>query len=183
MKLKTKQIKLLIGAISLLLALVFIPESFDKTTIDQPVVLSAKDSNLYSVISVTDGDTIKIAIDDATETIRLIGVDTPETVHPSEPVECFGREASNKTKSVLMNSKVRIEKDPSQGERDHYGRLLAYVFLEDGTNFNQLLIEEGYAYEYTYDATYKYQSEFKQAQRSAEMNKKGLWGEGVCILN
>ncbi len=137
-------------------------------------------SGQYLVVSVTDGDTFKVSINGTTETIRLIGVDTPETVHPTEPVECFGREASNKTKAALTGAFVSFEQDPTQGERDKYGRLLVYTYLSDGTNFNKLLIEEGYAYEYTYNAPYKYQEEFKSAQREAELNKRGLWADGVC---
>jgi len=74
---------------------------------------------------------------------------------------------------------VLLESDASQDERDKYGRLLRYVFLEDGTNFNLLMIEGGYAYEYTYVVPYKYQAEFKKAQMQAEGSESGLWGE-VC---
>lgn len=133
-------------------------------------------SDLYEVVKVVDGDTIDVLINDNVERLRLIGVNTPETVDPRKPVECFGIEASNKTKSLLADQRIYLESDPSQGERDKYNRLLRYVFLEDGTNFNLLLIKEGYAYEYTYDLPYKYQSEFKDAQKEASMNKIGLWG-------
>lgn len=134
----------------------------------------------FTVASVVDGDTIKVNINGKVETLRLIGIDTPETVDPRKPVQCFGIEASNKTKSILIGKKVILEPDSTQGERDKYGRLLRYVFLEDGTNFNLLMIKDGYAYEYTYSLPYKYQSEFKTAQKSAETNKKGLWAPGVC---
>lgn len=119
----------------------------------------------YNVIKVVDGDTLSVNIDGKTQTLRLIGIDTPETVHPSKPVECFGIEASNKAKQILNGQSVRIEKDQTQGDYDKYNRLLAYVFLRDGTNFNQMMIEEGYAYEYTYNLPYKYQFEFKQAEK------------------
>jgi len=137
-------------------------------------------AKFYSVIKVVDGDTIAIQMDGQSQTIRLIGIDTPETVHPSKPVECFGVEASNKAKNVLAGVKVGIEKDSTQGTYDKYNRLLAYVILEDGTNFNKLMIEEGYAYEYTYNSSYKYQNEFKLAQKQAQTNKLGLWADGVC---
>lgn len=140
----------------------------------------SKTTSLYPVVSVVDGDTLKISMDGATETIRLIGINTPETVDPRKSVECFGTEASNKAKSVLTGKKVSIETDVSQGERDKYGRLLAYVFLENGTNFNKMMISEGYAYEYTYNTPYKYQSEFKTAEADARNNKVGLWADGVC---
>lgn len=141
--------------------------------------LNAK-SELYSVIKVTDGDTLDINIDGQKQTIRLIGLNTPETVDPRKPVECFGKQASDKAKELLTGKKVRIEKDPSQGDYDKYQRLLAYVFLEDGTNFNKYMIQEGYGYEYTYDLPYKYQKEFKLAQEQARSQKKGLWSDDTC---
>ena len=137
-------------------------------------------SDLYTVSSVIDGDTIQVVIDNKKEAIRLIGIDSPETVDPRKPVQCFGKEASAKAKSLLSGKSVRLESDPTQGERDKYQRLLRYVFLEDGTNFNKLMISEGYAHEYTYNIPYKYQSEFKQAQKDAEENKRGLWADNAC---
>lgn len=137
-------------------------------------------SDLYAVSSVIDGDTIQVVIDSKKETLRLIGIDTPETVDPRKPIQCFGKEASAKAKSLLSGKFVRLESDPTQDERDKYQRLLRYVFLEDGTNFNKLMISEGYAYEYTYNIPYKYQSEFKQAQKEAEANKVGLWADNAC---
>lgn len=134
----------------------------------------------YKVIKVVDGDTLDLEINDKTERVRLIGIDTPETVDPRKPVECFGKEASNKAKLVLSGKEVKFESDSTQDVRDKYGRLLGYVFLADGSNFNQMMIEEGFAYEYTYHLAYKYQEEFKSAQKEAEDYKKGLWADGVC---
>jgi len=134
----------------------------------------------YLVTKVVDGDTLSINKDGKEVTIRLIGLDTPETVHPSKPVECFGIEASNKAKQYLSGKKVTIELDPTQGELDKYGRLLAYVYLQDGTLFNKLMIAEGYGHEYTYGTPYKYQDDFNKAEDQARINKKGLWADGVC---
>lgn len=134
----------------------------------------------YPVVKVIDGDTLSVNIDGQIKTIRLIGINTPETVDPRKPVECFGLEASNKAKEVLNNQSVKIEQDPAQGTYDKYNRLLAYVFLKDGTNFNKLMIEEGYGYEYTYSVPYKYQTEFKLAEERARMLKKGLWADNAC---
>ena len=136
----------------------------------------------YSVIKVIDGDTVNISKDGETITFRLIGLDTPETVHPSKPVECFGKEASDKAKAILTGKQVRIEMDPSQGIYDKYGRTLAYIYLEDGTHFNKYMIEEGYGHEYTYDLPYKYQTEFKQAQQEAKANERGLWAPNICDI-
>jgi len=137
-------------------------------------------SALYPVIKITDGDTIDVSIDGQKQTIRLIGLNTPETVDPRKPVECFGKEASNKAKELLTGKRVVIEKDDSQGTYDKYQRLLAYVFLEDGTNFNKWMIENGYGYEYTYNLPYKYQKEFKMAQEQAKAQGKGLWANNAC---
>lgn len=133
----------------------------------------------YSVVSVVDGDTVKVSINGVTETLRLIGLDTPETVDPRKTVQCFGKEASNKAKELLTGKKVRIETDASQGEKDKYGRTLAYIYV-DGILYNKYMIEQGYAHEYTYNTPYKYQAEFKQAQKTAEVNKAGLWSPSTC---
>ncbi|MBI4035724.1 thermonuclease family protein [Candidatus Daviesbacteria bacterium] len=145
-----------------------------------PTPASSSQTNLYTVTSVIDGDTVKVTLGSEQETLRLIGIDSPETVDPRKPVQCFGKEASAKAKALLSGKSVRLEADPTQGERDKYQRLLRYVFLEDGTSFNKLMISEGYAHEYTYNVPYKYQAEFKQAQKEAEANKRGLWADDAC---
>ena len=135
----------------------------------------------FLVTKVIDGDTIDVEINEKKETIRLIGIDTPEEVDPRKPVQCFAKEASNKAKEVLTGKSVRLEADTASGERDKYNRLLRYVFLEDQTNFNKMMVKEGYAYEYTYqNVSYKYQQEFKQAEKDARENKRGLWAEEKC---
>ncbi|PIR56848.1 MAG: hypothetical protein COU72_04065 [Parcubacteria group bacterium CG10_big_fil_rev_8_21_14_0_10_41_35] len=134
----------------------------------------------YSVIKVVDGDTLSINLEGVTETIRLIGINTPETVDPRKPVECFGKQASDKAKMLLSGKNVRIEKDVTQGDRDKYGRLLAYVWRDDGLFFNEYMIQEGYAYEYTYNKPYKYQTDFKADQTTAKAQNKGLWAPDIC---
>ena len=132
------------------------------------------------VVRVVDGDTIKVLINNKEDTVRLIGIDTPETVDPRKPAQCFGKEASDKAKEVLTGKTISLESDPTQGNRDKYQRLLRYVFLGD-LNFNKFMISEGYAHEYTYKSNpYKYQLEFIQAEKDARQNKKGLWADGVC---
>jgi micrococcal nuclease len=137
----------------------------------------------YPVVKVVDGDTLDVNIDGEIERLRLIGIDTPETVDPRKSVQCFGKEASNKAKELLSGQLVALEADESQGERDKYKRLLRYVFLSDGTNFNQYMISEGFAHEYTYNEPYKYQTEFKQAEIDARNNNKGLWSPETCSGN
>ena len=155
--------------------------------IDKPISINEEitptplqESFGYKVTKVVDGDTVKLNIDGNEETIRLIGIDTPETVHPSRPVECFGIEASNYAKEKLSDQYVELEKDPSQGEVDRYGRTLGYIILPNGDNFNEQIIKDGYAYEYTYRDSYKYQKEFMQAEEYARDNKLGLWADGAC---
>lgn len=137
----------------------------------------------YPVSSVVDGDTVKININGKIETFRLIGLDTPETVDPRKEVQCFGVEASNKAKELLSGKKVRIETDPSQGTYDKYNRSLGYIYLENGLFYNKYMILQGYAHEYTYLTPYKYQTEFKLAQKEAQTNKLGFWATSTCNGN
>ncbi|MFH1561277.1 MAG: thermonuclease family protein [Patescibacteria group bacterium] len=125
------------------------------------------------VIKVIDGDTIKIEGDGI---VRYIGIDTPETVHPNKPVQCYGEEASSKNKELVEGKEVILEKDIS--ETDKYGRLLRYVWLGD-ILVNEYLVKEGYAQSSSYPPDVKYQNQFVEAQRQAREEKKGLWGD-VC---
>lgn len=152
----------------------------EPTATKSEISASAQNATLYNVVKVVDGDTIDVSINGETKRLRLIGINTPETVDPRTPVECFGKEASDKAKSLLTGKKVSLEADSTQGELDKYSRLLRYAFLEDGTNFNLYMIKEGYAYEYTYNTAYKYQKEFKEAQTYAKANNKGLWSSTTC---
>ena len=136
--------------------------------------------NTYPVEKVIDGDTISIIKDGKAVTLRLVGLDTPETVDPRKPVQCFGKAASDKAKELLAGKTVRLEFDSSQGLLDKYGRTLAYVFLSNGTLFNEYMIAEGYGHEYTYNLPYKYQREFKAAEARAREEKRGLWADDTC---
>jgi micrococcal nuclease len=133
-----------------------------------------------TVTRVVDGDTIRVNLDGQEVTIRMIGLDTPETKDPRKPVQCFGQEASNRAVQLLNGATVYLEVDPTQGTYDAYQRLLSYVWLSDGRLFNQLMIDEGYAFEYTYNKPYKYQSAFKNAQRTAREQQRGLWSPATC---
>lgn len=135
---------------------------------------------LYTIIEIVDGDTVKVDYHGKTETVRLIGIDTPETVDPRETVQCFGQEASSRAKELLKGKSVQLESDTSQSDRDKYNRLLRYVLFEDSTNFNKQMIAEGFAYEYTYQVPYKYQQDFKNAQTEASNTSKGLWSPSSC---
>jgi len=135
---------------------------------------------LYLVLNIIDGDTIDVFIDEKIKRVRLIGINTPETVDPRKKVECFGKEASSKAREMLLGKEILLEQDETQAEEDKYGRLLRYVFLKDETNFNKWMIENGYAYEYTYIFPYNYQKEFKDAEISAMENNRGLWASNAC---
>lgn len=126
------------------------------------------------VIKVIDGDTVIVKINGKEESVRLIGIDTPEKN------ECFEKEATEKAKELMENKKIKLEADDSQDNRDKYDRLLRYIYLEDGTLVNQKLIEEGFGTEYTYKIPYKFQTEFKAAEKIAKEGKTGIWSDGVC---
>lgn len=143
---------------------------------------SAQDSreNVYQVKRVIDGDTIIIT--DANEDIRLrlIGVDTPETVHPNKPVEHFGKEASEYLKNLLTGREVRLEFDPANSagkHRDRYGRLLAYVYRHpDGIFVNEAIIRGGYGFAYV-KFPFQHLERFRALEREAREKGAGLWGE------
>lgn len=134
----------------------------------------------YSVVEVVDGDTIRIDMGGTTETLRLIGIDTPETRDPRKPVQCFGKEASDRAKLLLVGQRVRIAEDPTQDTRDKYGRLLAYVWRADGLFYNYRTILDGYAHEYTYNTPYQFQAQFRAAENEARENGRGLWSTDSC---
>lgn len=125
-----------------------------------------------TVKRVIDGDTFELSNG---KKVRLIGVNTPETVKPNSPVEYYGKEASNFTKSTLTGKTVYLEKDA--GDTDKYGRLLRYVYLEDGKMFNEILVTEGYASVMTIQPNVKYQKLFVNAERDAREHNRGLWNK------
>src|SRR4030042_6836584 len=131
------------------------------------------------VTEVVDGDTIYVGRGWRSTKVRLIGVDTPETVHPEKPVEFFGPESSEFTKKQLDGEKVRLESEPSN-QYDDYGRLLAYVLLLDGTYFNAELIKQGYARVSAPSPFHRYE-EFRSYEREARLKGLGLWaGKDIC---
>jgi micrococcal nuclease len=127
------------------------------------------------VVRVVDGDTIVASIGGRDERVRLIGIDTPETVKPDSVVECFGPEASAFTKSLLpKGTELRLERDVEA--RDDYDRLLAYVYrASDGVFVNLEVIRSGYASVLTYPPNVAHSAEFVAAAREAESAARGLW--------
>jgi micrococcal nuclease len=154
------------------------------SALPSPSVLgtASPSTGFYPVIRVVDGDTFKVGINGVTETVRIVGVNTPETVDPRQPVECFGKEASAKAKEILNGQNVRFEKDTTQQDRDRYNRLLRFVFLENGTDVGLKLIQEGYAQESLYsDKPHVYREQYLAAQQEARQNKRGLWADDACV--
>lgn len=127
------------------------------------------------VHEIVDGDTIKVEFSGGNiETIRLLLVDTPETVKPNTPDQPFGKKASSYMKQTLIKDTV-IEIEKGIDKRDKYDRLLAYVWL-DGKNINKELLKKGLArVAYVYEPNTKYLDEFKKAEQQAKENKKGIW--------
>ena len=151
------------------------------TPTTQPKIIRKNASESAQVVRVIDGDTVVISIGETTDTVRLIGVDTPE-LHDSRPlVKCFAEKAKQHMKELVEGKEVQLESDSTQADRDVYKRLLRYIFLPDRTFVNELLISQGYAHEYTFRIPYQYQASFKEAEKTAKESKFGLWGE-VCAL-
>lgn len=152
------------------------PDSFDEDVRDDLVL------NEADILRVIDGDTLVADLGDEGEaTIRLLGVNTPETVDPRKAAECFGKEASNFTKHELEGKRVILEADPLADESDRYGRLLRVVKLLDGTDFNAKLIEQGYAYALiAFPLSPERKHEYKMLEGEAELAERGLWNPDTC---
>lgn len=143
-------------------------------------------SSAYIVTKVIDGDTIVVrepGFFTPEATVRLLGVNTPETVDPRRPVECFGHEASAFVKAALpLGSYVFLEHDPDKPDTDKYGRLLRYVRHAEGSGelLNQQILAGGYGYEESYGERYSMRDTFRSAESDARREGRGLWKEGRC---
>ena len=140
-----------------------------------PVSISGTTSNTAVVVAVTDGDTLSIDLAGKRETVRLIGLDTPETKHPTKGVQCFGPEATEFTASVLaVGTQIELTRDVEA--RDRYGRLLAYVRLAgSGVFVNLELVRLGFARPYPFPPNTAHQSDFAAAAWEAQQERRGLW--------
>lgn len=133
---------------------------------------------------VVDGDTISVKFEGETKakTVRLLLIDTPESVKPNTPVQPYAKEASNYMKELVTNSKLTLEYD-SGGATDKYGRVLAYVYA-DGKNVNEEMLKEGFArVAYVYEPNTRYLSEFKQAEAAAKEKKKNIWAKDGYVTD
>jgi micrococcal nuclease len=141
----------------------------------EPSSIRKESTALYRVVEVIDGDTIKVDIGEKIETVRLIGMDTPEIANSySSREDYFGPEAAQYAKQLLENRSVYLIPDPMQSNRDKYDRLLRYVFLEDGTLINAKLVAEGYAYNYIYEP-FQFMKQFDYLEKQAKEKQLGLW--------
>lgn len=135
-----------------------------------------------ALTDVVDGDTVKVRLDGVTESVRIIGIDTPESRRPGTPVECFAREATDAAVALLPEgSRVWLEPDPTQDTRDRYGRFLAHLWLADGRLFAEAMIRDGYGIHYVYGGVpSRYAARLAAAQLDAERAWAGLWAPDTC---
>jgi micrococcal nuclease len=133
----------------------------------------------FDIIRVIDGDTIVLSMDGKNTTVRLIGVDTPETVHPQKQVEAYGHEASEFTKNLLKGEQVALEYESGSSRLDKYGRLLAYVYRHpDGLFVNLEIVRQGYGHAYT-KYPFQYMETFCSYEKNSREVGKGLWAPEV----
>lgn len=145
----------------------------------EPTPQASPRAELFFVSRVIDGDTIEVTRNGKKQTVRLIGIDTPETVDPRKPVQCFGAEASRYLKELVEGKELELIADPTQGNTDKYARLLRYLIL-DGNDVAQKIIRDGYGQEYTYSKPYANQEKYKEAQKLAQAEVAGLWNPDAC---
>lgn len=151
------------------------PATEEPGNISAPVTQN-QNEEIFKVDRAVDGDTIKLADG---QVVRLIGIDSPETVAPEKPVQCFGKEASEKAKEMLEGKDVKLIKDVS--ETDKYNRILRYAYV--GEIFvNDYLVRNGFAKAYNFPPDEKFKAQFLEAQTEAKINKRGLWADNACAV-
>jgi micrococcal nuclease len=165
------------GGASCVAVLLFIVATFTTASCSSAPVVDTSGRMHGTVTQVVDGDTIKVKLGSRTETIRLIGVDTPETKHPTKPIECWGPEASAHTQSLLPSgTDVVVVRD--EEARDKYGRLLAYVTrTSDNLFINLDLISGGWANTLSIEPNTAYAQAFSDAANTAQRLQLGLWAQ------
>lgn len=155
------------------------------TGCNAPPPPTSSDAGRARVVEIIDGDTVVLDFHGESETTRLLGIDTPETHHPSRPVECFGAEAAARLAELVpVGSEVRVERDVEG--RDHYGRLLLYLYRPTDDLFvNQAMVHEGFAVALHVSPNGTYRAAISTAEADARAQHRGLWGTcggpGVAI--
>ena len=132
------------------------------------------------MLKVVDGDTIHVSANGQKLRSRMIGLDTPETVDPRKPVQCFGKRPRRKPRPSWAVSRYIWRPTPARTPSISISSTLAYVWTASGRLFNLDMIADGYAFEYTYDLPYRYQADFKAAEADASANDRGLWSPNTC---
>ena len=153
-------------------------QSQSSTSAPQYPIQNLKGYPSYKVSRIVDGDTVDIISANDVVRIRLIGIDTPETVDPRKPVQAYGKEASNFLTNLLKGEEVYLEyENNAKPEYDKYGRLLAYFYrAPDGLFVNLEIIRQGYGHAYTV-FPFKYMELFRAYEKRARENEKGLWAQ------
>jgi micrococcal nuclease len=127
------------------------------------------------VVRIVDGDTIKVRLGDRNETVRYLGVDTPETVKPNTPVQCYGKQASEYNRRQVEGRQVRLRY--SVERRDRYGRLLAYVYVDGSKHsINADLVARGYGEELVIPPNVEHAERYRRLEQQARDRRLGLWG-------
>ena len=135
--------------------------------------LNESSSVVATVVSVTDGDTIKVDINGTRETVRYIGIDTPEPYRDGEPA-CYSKQATEKNRDLVAGREVRLESDAEN--RDRFDRLLRYVYVDD-LFVNDELVRGGYATTLTIKPNTANRDLFSDSESAARASKNGLWSE------
>jgi micrococcal nuclease len=166
---------------------VFVPDepvASSSSVVSIPVATSTPTIQTNAlVVRTVDGDTIEVRIDGEAQDqrVRLLGINTPETVDPRRPVQCFGKAASEYLKTLLEGKRVLLKPDVLADERDKYNRLLRNVILEDGTDVNALMVREGYASAYlSFPLDPARKRELKDLEKDAKLKENGLWSPNTC---
>ena len=143
---------------------------------------AALEDGPIQVARVVDGDTLVVSRGIPQRKVRLIGINAPESVDPRRAVQCFGRQAAERAKELAGGRRVFLGTDPLLPRYDEYGRMLAYVWLDDGRLLNLALLAEGYANEYVHDPStpYELRDEFRAARDQAAEDERGLWAPDTC---
>lgn len=174
-----KNLSTLLSILFLLLASILI--YFFDLPVDSFIDDESTKSENYEVVGVTDGDTIKVQVNENIETVRIVNMNTPESVDPRKPVECLGKEASELMKELVLGKVVTLEIDETQTDKDRYNRLLRFVFLEDGADVGLEMIKLGYAHSTPYgNSPHKYLDLYESFEQEAKDNQLGLWNPEVC---
>lgn len=167
---KTKSPALTLALLIILLIFSYFSSQNSNETKTDTTNITATQSEKAFVVNIVDGDTIDVQTPNTIEPerIRIIGINTPEKD------QCYFDEANEKAKELLLNKEITLENDPTQSEKDKYGRTLSHILIENHP-YGEIMINEGFAKEYTYNKPYKYQDIFKEAQSHAEENDLGIW--------